>query len=247
MHKFIIFILILFQSNFSNATPLPKNTKLKAYFFIYEGFTALDMVGPHQVLSSIMQVEPKTIALVKAPIKSDTGLILFPDFTISEIDTSEPFLLIIPGGGQGTVNIVKDNSAITALTSLVDKAQNVLTICTGALILAKTKRLNGHEATTHWSVLDTLSLYGATPRKLRYVQSGKFYSTAGVSAGIDGALKLTSDLVGENYAQMVQLAIEYDPAPPFNSGSPGSARPENVKVLREMYQPLRDEFIKYSK
>jgi cyclohexyl-isocyanide hydratase len=246
MFNFFMLFALTSQPIFGEEHKSTKDNPLKAYFFIYDGFTALDMVGPQQVLSAIMSVTPKTIALTKKPIKSDTGLVFIPDFELTEIDTSMPYLLIIPGGGEGTLNIVKNPKAIMQITNLVDKAQNVLSICTGGLILAKTKRLVGHEATTHWAVLDTLSYYGATPKKQRYVKSGKYYSTAGVSAGIDGALKLTSDLAGENYAQAVQLNIEYDPAPPFNSGSPDTASPENVAFLRRMYQPLREQFIKYA-
>lgn len=245
----LLALLSLFSFNStSQAHPRYENKMgiRNAYFFIYDGFTALDMAGPQHVFGSLMDVKVSTVSIGKKKVKSDTGLTFIADYSIEEIDLSYPYLIVMPGGSQGTVNFAKNKKNISKLIPIISGSKVALSICTGAVIFAKTGLLDGHEVTSHWAILETLELYGAKVVKKRFTKSGKFYSSAGVSAGIDASLSLAAEMVGEEYAKGIQLAMEYDPAPPFDSGSPDKASIEIVNFLKVFYQGLVKQIISLS-
>jgi transcriptional regulator GlxA family with amidase domain len=210
----------------------------RAYFLIYDGFTALDMTGPQHTISAVMGLETRTVSFRKKLIKSDTALKFMPDMTLGEIDTSIPYILVIPGGSLGTFKIVEDPKLIRTISPIVDQARYVISICTGAFIVAQTGLAKNSKATTHWAVLNQLKKFNLSPVKMRFVRSGKFYFSAGVSAGIDGALRFVEDITNKEYAQTVQLSMEYSPKPHINSGTPDDSPPHILTIAEEFYSPL---------
>jgi transcriptional regulator GlxA family with amidase domain len=197
---------------------------------LYDRFTALDAVGPHQVLTRLPGSEVIFASERTGGVCDDTGtLTLVAD--ASYADVPAPGVLLVPGGpgqaaqmGDGPLRdwLIQADKTTTWTTS----------VCTGALILAAAGLLDGRQATTYWLAMDELARLGAKPAQQRYVFDGKYATSAGVSAGIDMALALSAKIAGDMTAQQIQLGIEYDPHPPFNSGSPATAPPEVVAPFR---------------
>jgi len=197
---------------------------------LFDRFTALDAVGPHQVLARLPGSEVIFASERTGGVRDDTGtLTLVAD--ASYTDVPSPDVLLIPGGpgqaaqmGDGPLRdwLIQADKTTTWTTS----------VCTGALILAAAGLLDGRQATTYWLAMDELARLGAKPAQQRYVFDGKYATSAGVSAGIDLALALSARIAGDEVAQRIQLVIEYDPHPPFNSGSPATAPQEIVAPLR---------------
>lgn len=197
---------------------------------LYDRFTALDAVGPHQVLTHLPGSEVIFASERAGGVRDETGtLALVADAAYADVPS--PDVLLIPGGpgqaaqmGDGPLRdwILAADQASTWTTS----------VCTGALILAGAGLLDGRPATTYWLAMDELARLGAKPQQQRYVFDGKYATSAGVSAGIDMALALAARVAGDETAQRIQLAIEYDPHPPFDSGSPATAPPEVAAPLR---------------
>ena len=198
---------------------------------LYQGVTALDFVGPYQVLSNRPGFEVVLCAAEAGTVSDDNGLLHFRvDRTFADVPS--PDLLLVPGGfitrriaaeGHPIVDWVRTAHPTTTWTT---------SVCTGALVLGAAGVLDGLDATTHWSAYDALAGYGARPTEQRIVEQGKIVTAAGVSAGIDLALTLLGRIDGRDMAEAIQLAIEYDPQPPFDSGSPSKARPEIVDLVR---------------
>ncbi len=199
-------------------------------FLFYDGMTALDAIGPHEVLSRLPGASVKRVALSAGKIQTCSGLILNTDYALS--DVSQTDILLIPGAGSATA--LREFPEILEWIRLIHaKTTWTTSVCTGSLILGAAGILSGVKATSHWAVLDRLRTWGAKPVEERIVESGKIITAAGVSAGIDMALMLAAKLSGERVAQTLQLAIEYDPQPPFDAGSPKKADPELVEALRK--------------
>jgi transcriptional regulator GlxA family with amidase domain len=186
-------------------------------FILYPGLTLLDLVGPLQVLNSMCERNNQFRTVVVAKdfdaVKVDVPLWLTPSATFQDIRS--PSVVVVPGGAAGTIKAMGDEELLGYLKEVAESADFVCSVCTGSLLLAAAGLLDGREATTHWGCSRILELLGAKHVRKRWVQDGKFFTSAGVSAGIDMALQLVSILTDEATARSVQLGIEYDPEPPF--------------------------------
>ena len=197
---------------------------------LFDRFTALDAVGPYEVLSRLPGARVRFVSAEPGPKTTDTRmLILVPTASLAEVP--RPEVILVPGG-PGTRALLDDQEILGWIRSAHETSQWTTSVCTGALVLGAAGVLEGLEATTHWLELETLSRFGALPVSRRVVEQGKVVTAAGVSAGIDMALTLAARIAGEQAAQAIQLVIEYAPDPPFASGSPHSATPEVVDLLR---------------
>jgi transcriptional regulator GlxA family with amidase domain len=197
---------------------------------LYRGMTALDIVGPHEVLSRLPGASIVFTSSTPGPVPTDTGtLSLGPTSDFSDI--TAPDLVVVPGGPDVAAQIT-DAPLREWLRSVDSGATWMASVCTGSLILAAAGLLRGRTATSHWLAVDRLREFEAVPSPERVVIDGKYATAAGVSAGIDLGLTLAARIAGPQMAQAIQLAIEYDPRPPFAAGSPATAPAEIVGFLR---------------
>ncbi len=195
---------------------------------IFDGITALDAIGPYEVLSRLPDTRVDFIAKEPGPKRTGNGMLsLTADRSLS--DVRHPEVIVVPGG-HGTRPLMHDEELLAWLRVAHDTSQWTTSVCTGALLLGAAGLLDGLEATTHWRVLGQLAELGAIPVSRRVVQQGKVITAAGVSSGIDMALTLAARIAGEDVARAIQLAIEYDPEPPFDSGSTDKASDEVVEL-----------------
>ena len=197
--------------------------------FLFDGITALDAVGPYEVLAKIPQTEITFVAPKPGAVQSTGGLKLNAERSIAENFTYD--IVVIPGG-EGIEKMLGDDMILAWIRRMHQHTKYTISVCTGALLLGAAGLLKSVRATTHWRHLERLAAFGATPMEMRYIKDGKILTSAGVSAGIDMSLHLVELLRGPMLAQVIQLAIEYDPAPPFNAGSPKKAPKEAVDLLR---------------
>ena len=199
---------------------------------LFDQFTALDAVGPYEVLSKIPGAEVVFAAAERGPVRSDTGtLAMVADASLQEIDSCD--VLVVPGG-PGSRRITTDETLIGWVRHIHMTTQWTTSVCTGSLILGAAGLLQGLEATTHWAAVEELEAFGAHYTAQRVVTEGKIVTAAGVSAGIDMALTLAARIAGDQVAEAIQLMIEYDPQPPFDSGSVAKSKPETVTLLRSL-------------
>ena len=197
---------------------------------IFDGLTALDAIGPYEVLSRLPGAEMRFVAKQAGPVRTGTGALgVQADLSIADLDAPE--VVVVPGG-PGSRPLMGDSEVLEWLRAAHRGSTWTTSVCTGALVLGAAGILDGKRATTHWAFLDRLPEFGAEPLAARVVEDGKVMTAAGVSAGIDMALKLASRLAGDQVAQTIQLGIEYDPDPPFDSGSPAKASPETIELAR---------------
>jgi putative intracellular protease/amidase len=197
---------------------------------IYDRFTALDAVGPYEVLSRLPDARVTFVAEHAEPKRTDTGqLALLADATIAELP--HPEIVVVPGGA-GQADLMEDGPVHEWLRAADATSTWTTSVCTGSLILAAAGLLTGVRATSHWLALEELGSLGAEPTPERVVFDGKIVTAAGVSAGIDMALALAARVAGDHVAQAIQLGIEYDPQPPFDAGSPRKAPAEIVEAVR---------------
>jgi transcriptional regulator GlxA family with amidase domain len=201
---------------------------LKIVVLLFDGITALDAVGPYEVLSKIPNSKIFFAALKQEQINCPGGMKLHADYSIEEI--LEADILLIPGGG-GIDNLLDNKEILEWIRKIHGTTKFTTSVCTGSLLLGAAGILKNLKATSHWDHIEKLKKYGTDPVKERYVIDGKIITAAGVSAGIDMALKLTALVGNESLAQMIQLAIEYDPMPPFNSGSPEKISKELLEAF----------------
>jgi putative intracellular protease/amidase len=195
---------------------------------LYEDFTALDAVGPYEVLSRLPGAKVQFIAAEPGPMATETGMLtLVAERALA--DVPHPDVLVVPGG-TGTDAALDDEALVGWIRTAHETSRYTTSVCTGSLLLAAAGLLDGLEATSHWSDLEKLSKYGATPVSRRVVEQGKVITAAGVSSGIDMALLLAARLTSDEVAQAIQLGIEYDPQPPFDAGSIDKA-PEPIVAL----------------
>ena len=207
---------------------------------LYPEFTALDAIGPYQVLTNVPGVEVVLCAERTGRLSDDNGLLhLDIEHTFAEV--TAPDVTLVPGGFV-TRRLARDRDPIVDWLAATHATTTFTTsVCTGALLLGAAGILDGLDATTHWFAYDELARYGATPTEQRVVRRGKVWTAAGVSAGIDLALTLTAELWGPEIAQAVQLGIEYDPQPPFDSGAPSKADPEILALVRAVSEQKEAE------
>lgn len=204
--------------------------KTKIIILLFEEITALDAVGPYEVLSRIPGSEVYFVSNEPGIKVSTGGLKIFAEHSIE--DVAEADILLIPGG-KGVDKFLENNSVLDWIKKVHASARFTTSVCTGSLLLGAAGILNGLKATTHWNHIERLSKYGAKVVNERYVQDGKVITSAGVSAGIDMALKIVQLIKNETLAKALQLAIEYDPAPPFNTGSPAKAPKDLVELVKK--------------
>lgn len=203
---------------------------MKIVIPIFNGFTALDAIGPYEVLSRLPDTKVIFAARKAGAIRTDSGMVAMDvSETLKGVD--DPDIVVVPGG-RGTRRLLDDEHLLGWLREVHSGTRWTTSVCTGSLLLAAAGILDGVPATTHWLELDALARLGAVPVKRRVVREGKIITAAGVSAGIDMALALAAEIAGENTAQAIQLSIEYDPKPPFNAGSPDKAPAEVVETVR---------------
>jgi putative intracellular protease/amidase len=199
---------------------------------LYENMTALDAIGPYEALSHVPGHEVVFVAKQAGPVTVDTGFLqLTATKALSEVERTD--VLIIPGGG-GSRALMQDEEVLSWVRRIHGGTRYTTSVCTGSLVLAAAGLLEGLEATSHWAYRHLLADYGATPIGERVVFQGKIVTAAGVSAGIDMALTLLARLANEEVAKAVQLAIEYDPQPPFDAGSPEKAGEALVALVRSL-------------
>jgi transcriptional regulator GlxA family with amidase domain len=192
-------------------------TVMKIVILLFDNYTALDIVGPYEVLNKLPNSKIHLVGLEKKEYKDTYGLKISADNSINEI--SEADILLIPGG-SGIDNLLKNKEILDWILKIDSTTKWTVSVCSGSLLLAQTGLLDGKNCTTHWRRKEQLHRFNVTVKNERYIQDGKFITSAGVSAGIDMALYLVSKISGDQIAMMFQLAIEYDPKPPFDSGSP---------------------------
>lgn len=202
---------------------------------IFDELTALDAVGPYEVLSRLPDAEVRFVAAEPGPKRTDHGsLALVADGPLDL--TPAPDILVVPGG-VGVRRLTKDPQVLSWLREAHEGSQWTTSVCTGALLLGAAGLLRGLDATTHWMSMAALAEYGARPVGRRIVQEGKVVTAAGVSAGIDMALHLAGLIAGREVAESIQLTMEYDPQPPFDAGAREKASPAVIeraeRALRE--------------
>ncbi|MGW1050572.1 DJ-1/PfpI family protein [Streptomyces sp. NPDC001118] len=198
---------------------------------VYDRFTALDAVGPYEILSRLPDAETVFVAERTGSVRTDTGaLALVADRSLAEV--TRPDVVVVPGG-PGQQALMEHRPLLDWLRAVDTTSTWTTSVCTGSLLLAAAGLLDGRRATSHWLALDLLKRFGAEPTEERVVLDGKYVTAAGVSAGIDMALTLTGRIAGDEHAQAVQLGTEYDPQPPYAAGSPHKAPAHIVEALRE--------------
>jgi cyclohexyl-isocyanide hydratase len=196
-------------------------------FVIFPDLTQLDFTGPLQVLARMPQSTTHIIAKSEAAVPVDCGLSLVPNRTFANCPQLD--LICIPGGVRGVIGAIGDRETVAFVRSQAANAKYVTAVCTGAFVLGVAGLLKGKRATTHWAYTDLLPLVGATHEKARIVKDGNTITAGGVTSGIDFGLSVVAEIAGAAAAHEIQLGIEYDPAPPFDSGHPDRA-PADVKT-----------------
>jgi len=199
---------------------------------LYDGFTALDAVGPYEVLGRLPGAQTKFVAEAVGPVRTDTrALAITADYALAEV--RGPAIVVVPGG-PGSEAAAANEGILTWLRVVHETTRWTTSVCTGSVVLAAAGLLDGKRATTHWASYERLAARGARPTAERVVREGKVMTAAGVSAGIDMALELARLEAGEEVAQALQLGIEYDPQPPLDAGSPDTAPAHVVDMVRDI-------------
>jgi cyclohexyl-isocyanide hydratase len=203
---------------------------------LFPKLTQLDLTGPLQVFSSVPGAKVHLIWKRIEPVASDSVMTLMPTTTFADCPPLD--VICVPGGG-GTDDMVNDAEMLAFLRRQAAGARYVTSVCTGSLVLGAAGLLEGYRATTHWSAMDHLGAFGATPTRTRVCVDRNRITGGGVTAGIDFALTLVSILIDRRTAEAIQLRLEYNPAPPFSAGSPDTAPAEVKALLEERMAPFR--------
>jgi transcriptional regulator GlxA family with amidase domain len=197
---------------------------------LFERFTALDAIGPYETLSRLPGARVTFLAAEPGPVATDNGMLrIVAERALG--DLPDPDVVVVPGG-IGTRAMMNDAGLVDWVRTAHETSTWTCSVCTGSLVLGAAGILDGLDATTHWMAMDALASTGARPTGKRVVERGKVITSAGVSAGIDMGLTLAARIAGDLVAQAIQLGIEYDPQPPFDSGSPEKAPDEVVALCR---------------
>jgi cyclohexyl-isocyanide hydratase len=198
----------------------------------------LDITGPYEVLSRVSGWTLDLVAASLEPVRTDRGLTILPTKTRESAAPSD--ILVIPGG-TGIDHAMLDEAWLAYARLESERAKYVFGICTGSLLLAAAGLLHGRRAGGHWQARDFLTKFGAIPSDERMTVDGKFYTSGGVTSGIDAAFRVVADVAGEDAARQIQLLIEYDPAPPFEGGTPFTSPPHIVAAATEMGRARREK------
>lgn len=196
---------------------------------MFSRLTQLDMTGPYEVLARLPDTKVELVACTRDPVTTDRGMQIVPTVTYAECP---PLDVVMVPGGPGQQDLMEDEEALAFLRRQAAGAKYITSVCTGSLVLGAAGLLKGKRATCHWAALEHLKLLGAIPVSDKVVVDGTVVTGAGVTSGIDFALTLAAILESEEAAREIQLQIEYDPAPPFDSGSPKTAPRAMVERLR---------------
>ncbi|AMO70667.1 DJ-1/PfpI family protein [Sphingorhabdus sp. M41] len=199
-------------------------------FLLFDGITQLDFTGPAQVLCRIPGAVVHTAAKAIKPIQTDSGFAILPSTDFAACPQAD--LLCVPGG-FGTRDVIQDEATLQFLRKQGAQAKYVTSVCTGSLALGAAGLLEGKRATSHWAYTALLEKFGATHEKARVVKDGNVITAGGVTSGIDFALTVVAEIAGQQVAESIQLSLEYDPHPPFNSGHPDVADPTLLAALLE--------------
>jgi cyclohexyl-isocyanide hydratase len=205
-------------------------------FALYPRVTQLDFTAPFEIFARLPRARCVLASVEGVPIQGDGGITFSGVLRLADVDTCE--LLCVPGG-FGTVAAMEDALFLSELERLAAKARFVTSVCTGSLLLAAAGLLRGRRAACHWAWRELLAEFGAIPDPARIVRDGNIITGGGVTAGIDMALAVMAEIAGIDYAQVVQLALEYSPEPPFDSGRPDRARPEIVAAALKRLDAIR--------
>ncbi|HXD46829.1 MAG TPA: DJ-1/PfpI family protein [Pseudolabrys sp.] len=205
---------------------------------IFPRLTQLDMTGPYEVLARLPDTKVDLVARTLDPVTTDRGMQIVPTVTYA---TCAPLDIVMVPGGPGQQDLMEDDEALSFLRRQAAQAKYVTSVCTGSLVLAAAGLLKGKRATSHWAAVEHLVLLGAIPVREQVVIDGNIVTGAGVTSGIDFALKLAAILDGEQVAREIQLQIEYEPEPPFDSGSPERAAPETLATVKARLAKLGEE------
>lgn len=201
-------------------------------FVLFPNVTQLDFTGPLQVLSRVPGARIHLVAKTMDPVSTDAVLTLNPTHTFS---TCPPVDVLVIPGGFGVDDAMNDPALMAFVKREGARASYISSVCTGAFVLGAAGLLAGKKATTHWAYHDELARVGAIPVKARVVRDGNIFTGGGVTAGIDFAFTLAAELAGDEAAKAIQLGLEYDPAPPFDGGSPAKATPAARQAMAERY------------
>ena len=205
---------------------MPELSPISVAFLVFPNVTQLDLTGPAQVLSRLGNTTVNLVWKDKEPVPTDAGFPLLPTATFDDIDQVD--ILCVPGG-LGTIEMMQDSEVLAWLQKVAANADWVTSVCTGSLVLGAAGLLKGYKSACHWASIDQLAFFGATPVRQRIVEDRNRFSGGGVTSGIDFALALAARIRGEDHAKFIQLAIEYDPNPPFDAGSPDKVSPDILK------------------
>lgn len=217
---------------------------LQIGFLVFPQITQLDFTGPLQVFSRVPGATVHLIWKRFEPVQSDTVLTVIPTMTFA--DCPQLDVICVPGG-YGTDELMVDDEVLEFLRKQAAGAKYVTSVCTGSTVLAAAGLLKGYRASTHWSAMDALTILGATPSRDRVCVDRNRITGGGVTAGIDMALTLASQLIDRPTAEGIQLGIEYNPAPPFNAGSPEAAPAEVLAALKTKMAPSQLRRIEVAK
>ena len=212
----------------------PADTRLQIGSLLFDRLDQIDLTGPFEVLSRIPNATCRLYGKTAQPVRDAGGLWLTPDATLAEAPTLD--MLHVPGG-PGQEAIMDDPEVLDWIRHQAAGARRILSVCTGALLFGAAGLLRGLRATTHWNSMHLLPYFGAVPVDQRVVLDGKWVFAAGVTAGIDGALRLAADLCGDDTARAIQLGMAYAPEPPFDCGTPQSAPPA---ILEQAWLEMAD-------
>ena len=221
----------------------PKHPIKNIGVYVYDGYNTLDAIGPYQVLSELMSVNIFFVAKEKGMVKNQRGLKVQVDKSFADVDKLD--ILIIPGGAKETFLQTQDTTVLNWIRKIDKTTTYTTSVCTGGWILGATGLLKDKNVTCNWyDAAEIMKMYGANFKQERYVQDGKYWTSAGVTAGMDMALGIMNDLMGEKYTKGVMLDLEYDPKPPYNAGSVTNTDEIVVDMMTQMYdmglKPLFD-------
>lgn len=215
----------------------PKYPIKKIGILMYDGFNTLDVMGPYNTLAEIMGAKVFFVAKNKGVVKNMYGLEFKIDSTFATVKKLD--ILVIPGGASETYMQTKDQETLNWIREIDKTTKYTTSVCTGSWILGATGLLKGKNATSNWyRAEEMMQSYGAKFKEERYVRDGKYWTSAGVSAGIDMSLAIIDDLLGRKYTEAVMLDLEYDPKPPYNAGVPKKTLPDVVAMMKEMYDMI---------
>ncbi len=204
---------------------------------VYPHFTTLDLIGALQPLAQIPGATTEVVAREKGPNPTDSGATILADADFASA-SSAPDVILVPGGGTPSIDVLEDQAVMEFLARQGAQAKWIVAVCTGSLLLGKAGLLEGYRAASHWAVIDTLDAFGATPMHERVVIDRNRCTGGGVTAGVDIGLTVAGLLAGEEAGRMIELILEYNPAPPFGSGHPSIADTATLATARAVMEPV---------